>query len=89
MPLREMVERTLFHPGSAIEIPERLKSVPPRHRIELEPGLLEKFTWMTGWRTQSGPIRFRSKYLPVRHSREQAQKDLDTWADVKDLEEVE
>ena len=36
--MREMVERTLFRPGSAIEIPERLKSVPPRHRIELEPG---------------------------------------------------
>lgn len=38
MPLRETVERTLFHPGSAIEIPERLKSVPARHRIALEPG---------------------------------------------------
>ena len=38
MPLKELVERTLFHPGSAIEIPERLKSVPLRHRIELEPG---------------------------------------------------
>ena len=36
MPLKELVERTLFHPGSAIEIPERLKSVPPRHRIALE-----------------------------------------------------
>ena len=57
--------------------------------LEVIPGLLEKFTWMTGWRTQSGPIRFRSKYLPVRHSREQAQKDLDTYADVKDLEEAE
>ena len=38
MPLRETVERTLFHPGSAIEIPERLKSVPARHQIALEPG---------------------------------------------------
>ena len=38
MPLKKLVERTLFHPGSALEIPERLKSVPPRHRIELEPG---------------------------------------------------
>ena len=38
MPLRETVERTLFHPGSAIEIPERLKSVPARHQITLEPG---------------------------------------------------
>ena len=38
MPLKELVERTLFHPGSAIEIPERLKSVPARHQIALEPG---------------------------------------------------
>ena len=38
MPLKELVERTLFHPGSAIEIPERLKSVPVRHQIALEPG---------------------------------------------------
>ena len=38
MPLKELVERTLFHPGSAIEIPERLKSVQARHRIALEPG---------------------------------------------------
>ena len=38
MPLRETVERTLFHPGSAIEIPERLKSVPQRHQVALEPG---------------------------------------------------
>ena len=38
MPLRETVERTLFHPGSAIEIPERLKSVPPRRAVVLEPG---------------------------------------------------
>lgn len=36
--MRETVERTLFHPGSAIEIPERLKSVPARHQITLEPG---------------------------------------------------
>ena len=36
MPLRATIERTLFHPGSAIEIPERLKSVPPRHRIALD-----------------------------------------------------
>ena len=36
MPLREMVERALFHPGSAIEIPEKLKSVPARHQIALE-----------------------------------------------------
>ena len=36
MPLKKLVERTLFHPGSAIEIPERLKSVPVRHRIALE-----------------------------------------------------
>ena len=38
MPLRATIERTLFHPGSAIEIPERLKSVPPRHQIALKPG---------------------------------------------------
>ena len=57
--------------------------------LEVVPGLLEKFTWMTGWRTQAGPIRFRSKYLPVRHSREAAQRDLDTYADIKNLEEVE
>ena len=36
MPLKKLVERTLFHPGSAIEIPERLKSVPARHQIALE-----------------------------------------------------
>ena len=57
--------------------------------LEVVPGLLEKFTWMTGWRTQEGSVRFRSKYLPVRHSREQAQRDLDTYADIKNLEEVE
>ena len=57
--------------------------------LEVVPGLLEPSAWVAGWRTESGPIRFRSKYLPVRHSREAAQRDLDTWADVKDLEEVE
>ena len=34
--MRELVERPLFHPGSAIEIPEKLKSVPARHQIALE-----------------------------------------------------
>ena len=37
--MRATIERTLFHPGSTIEIPERLKSVPVRHQIALEPGL--------------------------------------------------
>ena len=57
--------------------------------LEIISGFLEPSTWMTGWRTDKGPQRFWSKYLPVRHSREQAQRDLDTYADIKNLEEVE
>lgn len=39
MPLKKLVERALFRPGSAIEVPEQLKSVPARHAVELEPGM--------------------------------------------------
>ena len=38
MALRETIERALFRPGCAIEEPERLKSVPERHAVTLEPG---------------------------------------------------
>ena len=36
--MRDVIERALFHPGSTIDVPERLKSVPARHQIALEPG---------------------------------------------------
>ena len=56
--------------------------------LEVVPGV-RWFTYQTGSRIGGGVLPFQPKQLPVRDSREQAQKDLDTWADVKDLEEVE
>ena len=56
--------------------------------LEVVPGV-RWFTYQTGSRIGGGVLPFQSKQLPVRDSRETAQKDLDTYADVKDLEEVE
>lgn len=36
--MRDVIERALFHPGSTIDVPERLKSVPRRHRCDLQVG---------------------------------------------------
>lgn len=36
--MRDVIERALFHPGSTIEVPERLKSVPKRNTYDLQVG---------------------------------------------------
>lgn len=36
--MRDAIERALFHPGRQIDVPERLKSVPKRHKCELHVG---------------------------------------------------
>lgn len=36
--MRDVIERALFHPGSTIDVPERLKSVPKRNTYDLQIG---------------------------------------------------
>lgn len=52
--------------------------------IEVLPGL--GGCWIIGWRTDLVVThRLRSKLLPVRWSRGEAQRDLDAWAKLKGL----
>lgn len=52
--------------------------------LEALPGL--GGSWITGWRSDAGGThRLKSKFLPVRWSRDEAQRDLDAWAKLKGL----
>lgn len=56
--------------------------------LEVLPGL--GGCWIVGWRTDLVVThRFRSKHLPIRRSREEAQRDLDSWAFDRGLEALE
>lgn len=56
----------------------------------VSPGLTNGTTWMTCYQRPSGGLRrVKSKFLPLRQTREQAQADLDRWAKERGLEEVD
>lgn len=46
-------------------------------------------TWMTCYRKPNGSLRrVKTKFLPLRDSKEQAQADLDRYAEMRGMEEV-
>jgi hypothetical protein len=58
--------------------------------IFVSPGISGGSVWMTVKQKpgKSGTKRIKSKYLPLRESRDLAQVDLNRWADERKLEVV-
>lgn len=55
----------------------------------VSPGLTNGSTWMTCYVRENGSLkRVKSKFLPLRDSREAAQRDLDRWATERGMVEV-
>ena len=57
--------------------------------LYISPALTNGSTWMTVYSKENGSLRrVKSKWLPLRETREQAQEDLDRYAEERGLPAV-
>ena len=58
--------------------------------LYVSPALTNGTTWMTVYSKENGSLkRVKSKWLPLRETREQAQGDLDKYAEERGMGEIQ